>query len=408
MKYIICSSCGKRILETENYSTDAEPMCYECTEAEWQQNRAAKINADKSGPQSPQLFEVVLTGKLLPEFTIENARRVFQALVEKRIIESIDVDEALANTPYVVKKALRKEQAINLQKYLEKHGIQCFLNPEEGNDLAARSDGQDRAQSPSPNQRDDGYERPQPPPRRQNVAQRPQQPPARPAPGLRSRTAYEDNDVNSDALQRSWSQQRPQYGSVNFQDTLDRILFIKPLLRNLSEGCYFNKIVGYFLRVVVVIGLLANIGLVVMGWGYSFKYMRYFSEGIGLFFVLGIFSVLHLAIAYLLAQIGYIRSTDILNLESGRFVVLRTISIVSRMIGETTLVSIIGYALSSLPLLFMRIPFSDFLPIRQFGVWGLLSSVPVAFLAFAFFYLIAELAMILVDISDNIRKISKE
>lgn len=205
--------------------------------------------------------------------------------------------------------------------------------------------------------------------------------------------------------------------------SMEKYLFMKPLLQRISEGSFFKKIFSIILNIAGVIIALVGLVSFVKMWKFIFELSPSGILGgiiFQLFLLIGIYMLVHILI---------IRAKEIDNLPESEFTVIPIVSIFLKMIGElyASFISIISvgvgilfwfagwYAGDLFREIFNFIP--SFMPkhfglILQFGdepfVQGLLVVIGGFFNAFftlVFFYLLSEGVVVLVNMARDMRMI---
>ena len=196
--------------------------------------------------------------------------------------------------------------------------------------------------------------------------------------------------------------------------------FLDPFFHALSDGKLIRLTVAWVLRVLAV--LVALIGLfwfiAFIGFGFKASENALGTRSAGILIGCVLFAIFGLAWGYLAAGVIMFRARSITELGDSHFTVLSILSMLFRLNGEVLFVtySLVGVG----GCLFVW--FTDFSPFSQLGMLGerlpfaggassgFLGGIELAvlflLLAFAgivFFYALAELSVVLVEIALNTR-----
>ena len=185
---------------------------------------------------------------------------------------------------------------------------------------------------------------------------------------------------------------------------LEKAAILKPFLKLISEGKFFSKAFAILLLVVMI---LSAVGFVYV-----------FINSLGIFrvnVVMGIITeLLVIVFFYILINILLVRAEDINRLEESKDYIVIPVSVVLiKMIGEimAALTVVFGIYITFAKLLgagamirsFPGAPMIGGI-LAQSGYWAFAAGIIAAFIVLVFFYLVAELAGVLVDIARNTRK----
>jgi hypothetical protein len=196
--------------------------------------------------------------------------------------------------------------------------------------------------------------------------------------------------------------------------------FLEPSFHALSDGKLIRLTVAWVLQIlaaiVALMGLFWFIALV--GFGFKASESRFVNHSTGVLIGGLLFALFGLAWGFLSAGLHTFRARTIAELEDSHFTILSILSILFRLAGEMMFVSYallgIGGCLfiwftdfrpfSQLGMLGERIPFAEY---ASTGVLGGIELAIVfllaAFASIVFFYALAELSVVLVDIALNTR-----
>ena len=199
-----------------------------------------------------------------------------------------------------------------------------------------------------------------------------------------------------------------------------RLLFMEPVLRHLSGGDLFKSVVSWAL---VIGGVLIGIGGVVA----CFLALRLTFEGtVGAVFAGLVLTIMTVVLTYMLVHTYLIRARTVQDLPESRYSVVPIVAVILRLSGEVMAIYMIFAGLSVFVLaLFLGsssagsfLPTPGMMSLNPLGGYGgtgfleglaaLIGAAVSAFVILLFFYMLAELAIVLVDIAQNTRKTAEE
>jgi zinc-ribbon domain len=201
-------------------------------------------------------------------------------------------------------------------------------------------------------------------------------------------------------------------GAVAMKEVVvEKYLFMKSVLRLLSQGNFFRKAFAVVLRVLAVVIIIASL----VGWISVWSLVSRASFEVILGIV--IFQLLFVIAIYMVAHTLFIRARDIAELPDADFTVIPIVSISLKLIGEVyacfaTVISVAGGILiwfiggNALYLLKESAPLVPGFGAGGGFLGGLLcmgGGLLVAFLVLVFFYFLAEAVVVMVDIAKNIK-----
>ena len=199
-------------------------------------------------------------------------------------------------------------------------------------------------------------------------------------------------------------------------------VFMGRFLNCISDGDLFKKVFATILRIVAIVVAIGGLYLWIRLWSPVFHLGGFFAVVSGIIFQL----ILIVTIA-MMVHIVWLRAGTIGDLQKADFTVIPISSILLKMTGELYVVifvplSIGGgigiwlgggnlmyfvnrflFFLPELPFDFMRGGESSFLG----GLLFIVGGIVAAFLSLVFFYLLAEMLVVAVDIARNI-KVTRE
>jgi len=194
--------------------------------------------------------------------------------------------------------------------------------------------------------------------------------------------------------------------------------FMGRFLRCIGEGDLFKKFFALILRIVAIVIALGGLYVWIRLWGSVFDLPGFFGVVSGIIFQL----ILIVTIA-MVVHVIWLRSGTINSIVKAEFTVIPIASILMKMMGELYVVIFVPMSiaggigiwlgggnlmyfvnryLSSLPRLpfdFLRGGGGNFLG----GLYFIIGGIVMAFLSLVFFYLLAELLVVTVDIANNIK-----
>jgi hypothetical protein len=196
-------------------------------------------------------------------------------------------------------------------------------------------------------------------------------------------------------------------------------------LRSISDGDLFKKVFAIILRVAAVIVALGGLYLWIRLWGMV-------SDLDGFFAVVGgiIFQIILIITISMVTHVVWLRAAAVSELPSSDFTVIPIASMLLKLTGEIyvslfvplSIAGGIGLWFGGGNFMYYVVRYIDFLP--QFplsfmgggggtflgGLFFMIGGIVMAFLSLVFFYLLAEILVVAVDIARNmniIREISE-
>ncbi len=189
---------------------------------------------------------------------------------------------------------------------------------------------------------------------------------------------------------------------------MDKFLVLKPFIRMISQGKFFDQIFAWILRILAVFAVLGFLY-------YSVKLWSLLSNGFHFkdFLALFLIQIVFAALAYALVNILLTRADDVSNLpKSTEYFATPIFVIFVKMVGEILCVfyALVGisvglaiWIIGGLPMLQGMGMFSGgngFLD----GLQAIIGGPLVGFLFLSLFYYIGEQVGVLVDICKNTKK----
>lgn len=199
-------------------------------------------------------------------------------------------------------------------------------------------------------------------------------------------------------------------------------VFMGRFLRSISDGDLFKKVFAIILRVVAIIVALGGLYLWIRLWGAIFDVGGFFPVVGGI-----IFQIILIITIAMVTHVVWLRAETVAGLPQADFTVIPIASILLKLTGEVYVslfvpLSIAGGVgiwfgggnfmyyvsryvdfLPRLPLDFLRGGGGTFLG----GLFFMVGGIVTAFLSLVFFYLLAEILVVTVDIARNL-KITRE
>ncbi len=203
---------------------------------------------------------------------------------------------------------------------------------------------------------------------------------------------------------------------------LSRYLFMEPLLEHLSRGDLFKSVVSWAL---IVGGVLVGIGGVIV----FFLALRITLEGTAGAVLAGlVLAIMAAVLTYMLVHTYFIRARTIQELPETHYAVVPIVAVILRMSGEVLAIYTVFGGLSIFVLaLFLGSASPNLLGLPMYaapgygspftglggsgfleGLVALIGAAVSAFAILLFFYMLAELAVVLVDIAQNTRRAAEE
>lgn len=195
---------------------------------------------------------------------------------------------------------------------------------------------------------------------------------------------------------------------------MQKFLFMKSILKLLSQGKFFRKICSIFLRAIATVIILAGLAGFFIGWQAVLE--------LPISGLLGgiIFQLLFIIAIYMVVHTLLIRAYDITNLPESEYIVIPITSIFVKLIGEVyacfaSVVAIGGGILIWFAGSYAQSILKDLTPlIPSFGgetfVSGILfimSGVLSGFFVLVFFYCGSEFMIVIVNIARDIKETRK-
>ncbi len=193
---------------------------------------------------------------------------------------------------------------------------------------------------------------------------------------------------------------------------LEKYMIMRPVLALISQGMIFRRLCGIILKIVAAFAGIGGLVLWIFGWKAIFT-----SGSAGIIIGGIIVEVLFVGLTYAIIHILLIRANDIENLPETGYSMIPIISVSLKLLGEiyASLLAFFGIAGAiftwiagaSITQLFRT---SMYMPVsipEGFGFWGgltsLLFGVIGSFGMLVFFYFLAELTVVLVDIATGLK-----
>jgi len=194
-------------------------------------------------------------------------------------------------------------------------------------------------------------------------------------------------------------------------------VFMGCFLRSISDGDLFKKVFAIILRVLAIVIALGGLYVWIRLWGAVFDLRGFFGVVSGIIFQL----ILIITIA-MVVHVIWLRAGTINSLAKAEFTVIPIASILMKMMGELyvsifvplSIAGGIGIWLGGGDLTYFIKRYLVFLPDLPFdflrggggflgGLSFIIGGIVAAFLSLVFFYLLAEMLVVTVDIAKNIK-----
>ncbi|NLY89664.1 MAG: hypothetical protein GX085_08635 [Firmicutes bacterium] len=197
--------------------------------------------------------------------------------------------------------------------------------------------------------------------------------------------------------------------AVTFWEKAQKYLFMRHIIRIFSQGIFFKKVYGVFLKVIAVATAITGAVLWVRGWVLISEMSRY-SEAAGI--IIGGFIVEVLLIIFLYACVHtlWLRAVEIENLPETGYAVIPIIATSFKLAGDLYAVISVFLGLASAVLIWFTgetaayiLPFIE--PGRGFfaGLISLLMGLGIGLLALVGLYFLSEMTIVLVDIAGRLQ-----
>ena len=199
-------------------------------------------------------------------------------------------------------------------------------------------------------------------------------------------------------------------------------VFMGRFLRSISDGDLFKKVFAVILRIAAVVIAIGGLYIWIRFWGDVF-HMR------GFFAVVGgiIFQLILIVTVAMVTHVVWLRAKTVADLQKADFTVIPIASILLKLAGELYVSMFVPLSVAcginiwfgGGDIMYYMMRNLDFIPQLPFDYlrWGngtfigglifMVGGIVMAFLSLVFFYLLAELLVVTVDMARNM-KVTRE
>lgn len=202
--------------------------------------------------------------------------------------------------------------------------------------------------------------------------------------------------------------------AVLIWEKMQKYLFMRRIIKILSQGVFFKKVYGLFLKFAAVLTAIIGVFLWVQGWVFISEMSRY-GDAAGI--IIGGFIVEVLLIIFLYASVHtiWLRAVEIENLPETGYAVIPIIATSFKLVGDLS--AIISVFLSLAVAVFIWFTgetaaymLPPFFPVPEAdgrllaGLLSFLTGLGVGLLVLLVFYFFSETTIVLVDIASRLQK----